>query len=400
MLDRDFPPDVRVEKEVYSLIQRGHEVHIISMNKKNRNIEEDFAGIRIHRLRWIGVLPVKINRIANFPHFLNWRWLFKTINVIRKYQIDVIHVHDLPLAPLAIIAGKMFSLPVVFDNHENYPAFLCSTVGYRGILLNLLFNPLIFAVIDRICKQMANFLLCTAEESKSIMVKQGIPSNKVFVLMNTVNLESYCRIKIDDGIVKKYNSFYTITYVGGFGKHRNLELPIRALPKLVKKIPEVRLIIVGGDEKRKQSLMNLASNLGVEKFIFFTGWVHQERVPSYIQVSKICIIPHLPSLHTNTTTPNKLFQYMALAKPVISTPIVPVKSIIEKEQCGIIVSAFDPGEFTDAVVKLFSNENLAQKIGENGRNAVQKNYNWSQTSISLIELYRNIKGNNYGSETM
>lgn len=389
MIDGDFPPDVRVENEAYSLIQGGHEVHIIAMNKRNRSIEEVFSGIKIHRLRWISILPGRLNRWANISHFLNLRWLFKIIAVSREYRIDVIHVHDLPLAPIAIIAGKMFSVPVVFDNHEYYPAFL-RIVGYRGIILCLLFNPLLFDFIDRVCKRLADFLICTAEESKTLFIRNGIPSKKVYTLMNTVNLSTFLNVEIKDEIIKKYRPYYTIIYVGGFGKHRNIELPIRALPYLVKKVPNIRLVIVGGDKKRGRSLVNLASSLEILKYIDFTGWVDSDLIPSYIQASDICIIPHIPALHTNTTTPHKLFQYMAMGKPIIATPIIPVKSIIEEEGCGIIVSHINPMAFANAVLTLFRDEGKVNQLGGNGRNAVLKKYNWAKTSQNLLVLYKNI----------
>ena len=67
--------------------------------------------------------------------------------------------------------------------------------------------------------------------------------------------------------------------------------------------------------------------------------------------------------------------------------------IIEKNNCGICVDPFSPTEIRNAIDYLLSNPNLAEQMGENGKNLVKKQYNWSIEETKLISFYYQILEN-------
>jgi len=79
-----------------------------------------------------------LNKILNFPFFLNPKFLFRILASIIKFKPDYIHAHDLPMVPMGLFFGKIFRLPVVFDMHENYPEAL-KAFQKKG-LLNFIFK--------------------------------------------------------------------------------------------------------------------------------------------------------------------------------------------------------------------------------------------------------------------
>ena len=144
-----YPWDIRVDKEVSTFNENKYETHIVSRGGYGLPlIEKIFPHVYVHRLN---VNSIKnINNIMNFPAFFSPFWLMKIFDVIKKFEVKLIIVRDLPLGPAAILAGKIKHIPVIIDMAENYPAMIQDTWKYRGPFIQdyLIRNPnfLIFSV--------------------------------------------------------------------------------------------------------------------------------------------------------------------------------------------------------------------------------------------------------------
>ena len=101
VLESEFPPDDRVEKEAVSLIQAGHEVHLACYTMENRRGLEIYKGIKIYR-RSISKLIYKSSvGSLRFPMYFNfWRKFLQEIYEIEKYEL--VHIHDLPLVKVGL----------------------------------------------------------------------------------------------------------------------------------------------------------------------------------------------------------------------------------------------------------------------------------------------------------
>lgn len=379
--DHYYPPDIRVENEAMSLLKAGHEVHLISPNRIGGLDEEVVEGVHVHRLPKIPERYRKYEFLWNIPFPFNPIWIKKISEIISKHEIEIFHIHDLPLVYLAIRLGKRFGVPVIFDMHENWPVAM-KFWGYGKFYLPA-------KLLERISVRYADHIIVVVDEQKERLIKMGVQENKITVIMNTVNLEMFNDEKIipevSSELSSKYADKFVISYIGGFGKHRGIESLIKSMPDVIKKVPHSRLLLIG-DGKIRPALEKLTESLGVEEYVVFSGWVDLKNVPTYISASDVCVIPHLVNEHIETTIPHKLFQYMAMGKPVISTNARPLKRIIGSENCGIIVSSGSSKDIASAIVNL-SDRELALKAGMNGKNAALSKYNWDVTSEILCNMY-------------
>ena len=80
-----------------------------------------------------------------------------------------------------------------------------------------------------------------------------------------------------------------------------------------------------------------------------------------------------------------------MRKPVIVTDCKPLKRIVEECNCGLVVPSGDYDKMTKAIIKLYKNNELAKKLGENGRKAVEKKYNWKNEAEKLCKLYEGLE---------
>src|SRR5690606_38577698 len=92
-------------------------------NQYEKDIGIDFPFCSIYRVKAI-FKNKKLNKIINIPLFLNPRYLYYCLKAFINFKPDIIHAHDLPMVPIALILKLIKSVPVIYDMHENYPEAL------------------------------------------------------------------------------------------------------------------------------------------------------------------------------------------------------------------------------------------------------------------------------------
>lgn len=390
LLDHFFPPDVRVEKEARTLLKAGNEVFLLSLGKDDTPDEELLEGIRVIRK----ALPQGfLKRAWNFfwfsAFFIHPFWKGALIDSIKQYQIQALHIHDLPMVKTGLSVAKKFSIPIIADLHENYPeAIKVWGRDWKGKLPQPVWR---WKQIERFCVQQADRVIVVVDEAKQHYVSDcGIPSEKVTVVMNTEDLDYFHSLPIKEDIVKKYQPYFTISYVGGFGCHRGIQTAISAMPRILSTIPQAKLLLVGsgGNEAK---LKEQAKQERIEKEVEFTGWQSFALVPSYIAAGKICPIPHIASGHTNSTIPHKIFQAMAMGKPVIVSSVKPLERIIKETGAGLVYPSENAQALAEAVIRIYQDGALATRLGEAGKRAVKKRYNWEAEGKKLVTLYQDLE---------
>jgi glycosyltransferase involved in cell wall biosynthesis len=383
ILQTDFPPDIRIEKEAKSLIEAGHEIHLITRNQKNFPVEENVYGIQVHRL------PFYQHRRVSIPLFFNPVWTAKVKKIVRQNQIDVIHVHDLPLASLGISVARKFKIPVVYDMHENYPAVM--EIWRKKSLAHLTIrNPKFARLLDRHCQKRADRIVVVVDEQRDNLIAQGIAPEKIYVVSNTVDFNQITEFKPDSGILQKYKDNFVLLYFGGFSRDRNLETPILGIKPLIHPIPNLKLVLVGSDTSEYAAeLKSLVAENKLENFVEFVDWVPFERVASYITAAKIGVDPRPDYFCNNTTIPHKIFQYMSLGLPLVVSDAKPMARIIREAHSGEVFKSKDPTAFAAAVRTIYYSK-IA--YGQNGIKIIKEKYNWKNSSFELLKLYQSLAG--------
>ena len=382
LLEADFPPDVRVEKEAMSLISKGHQVTVASYTFQNDKRTENLDGITILRKK-ISKFRYKSSIGAlRFPFYFNF-WRRYLGEIFRTNSIDVIHIHDLPLAKIGVETRKKYNIPFILDLHENYPALLDISTHTKKILAKFTYSYNDWRKYEQKMIRLADYVICVVEEMKQRLVDFGLSPGKVFVLENTpiLNTSQIAHAKPEDGKV-------TLVYSGGINRHRGLQVVIAGLPKIRKKIHGIRLWIIGSGNYQPV-LEKLISEYHVGDIVTFFGWKSREEMNELLMQSDITLIPHLKTDHSDHTFPNKLHEYALINKPVVSSDCNPLIRMVEEMQNGIIYKNDSPDDFAAAVIKLLESGDYVE-MGTKGKKWVVKKYNWTVTEKTLFRLYDQI----------
>lgn len=404
LLDDTYPEDIRVTKEVKGLLDRDHEVWILCFQQEGAPRREVVDGAQVIRRpmqqahRGIMGLRPGLKYLLTHEHTA---WRSAIDEVVAMADIEALHPHDLPLVKTALAAGQHHGLPVVADLHENWPE---AVRQYRTVddVRQFVRDPSYFVSriatpisrlkrLERSCVQRVQHVITVAPEAKSHYVEDcGVAPDRVSVVSNTVDLARFDPTNTEP---VGYGDDFVLGYVGTLGgEHRGLKPIIDAMPSIAAAIPNVRLLIVGSGSGYEAQLRKRAHERGVSDRVTFTGWVDFAEVPGYIAASDVCLVPHRSTPHTETTIPHKLFQYMALERPVIVTDVAPLARIVKETEAGLVVPDADTAALIAAVKELRGDPDMAATYGRNGRRAVEGRYNWRNDCRRLLNVYDELAG--------
>jgi glycosyltransferase involved in cell wall biosynthesis len=382
ILQSDFPPDFRVEKEALSLIKAGYKVTILCDNRIPKQRFSIEKGINIVRMRHYYSFSGRLNKFFNIPIYPNPLWLYAIKTLVIKEKIDILHVHDLPLAYSTIRIGKSLGIPVIFDLHENYPAAL-ELWRKPGIIGSTIRNPRLAQLIEGRCLNSAQKIIVVDQEHKNLLISRGQPQKKIFIIANTPYkaLLQMNHEKRDQR--HRSNSKYNLLYFGKISPERDIEVAFDAIPLLKEQYSNFKMIIIG-DGPHTSVVKKRIIELGIQEEVELKGWLNISDTIQYFNQSDICILPQGSNALIDNGIPNKLFEYMALGNAIVAADSKAISRIIIETQCGEIFQSGSTQDFIQAIKKIYKSN---RPYRMNGRKAILEKYNWEQTEINLLELY-------------
>lgn len=318
---------------------------------------------------------------------------------IEENNIDVLHVHDLPLAKTAFLAAKKHRLKTVLDLHENYPAALMTWFSWRKNPVIRFKNKMFFSYQrwrhyeSRIVKKY-NVVIAVVDEMKQRLIAQhNLDENSVVIVPNAEKKEFANNFKNDtpDYFQDKKDRF-VISYVGGFGPHRGLHTAILGMVEVIKEVPNALLVLVGPSNKDVRShLENLVKENNLEAHVEIRGREPFKNVVNIMKSSALNVIPHISNEHTESAVPHKFFQILLSGKPLLVSDCAPMKRLVIDYGIGNHFESENPSSFAKATIDIHTNyEKALEKAKKGNHESLNGELNWEFTSKNLVHLYDNL----------
>ena len=240
-------------------------------------------------------------------------------------------------------------------------------------------NPSLVERFEQRLIREADAVIVVIEEMRDRLIALGAEPERLSIVSNTPDLGDWPKAPSWFG----RSGPLRVIFVGLINPMRGVGTVIEALG-LMGSDREVLFDVVGNgynlDDLKSQALRG-----GVADRVVFHGWVDHDRLPDILAGADLGIIPHQVSEHTNTTIPNKIFDYMAASLPVIVSNALPLKRIIQDHHCGFSFQGGNARNLADVLSEL-PERSILEGMGENGRQAVEKHYHWSVDYDRLIRV--------------
>lgn len=387
ILDKEFPPDPRVQNEAKSLIQEGHDVFLFCLGNRHGHSEEVIDGIKVKRYSTSDFMYKSSALAYDFPLY-HWLIEKKVRHFLKINSIEAIHIHDLPVAGAVFNINKELNLPVTLDLHENRPEIMRHYTYVNSGFGKYLISVEKWKKAEKEMVSLADGIFVVTEEAKTELVHRcKIDKEKIVVVPNTVSKDFFEHIVIDPEMIDRFTEYFTALYIGDTGLRRGLVSVIKSIPHLITNIPNFKLVIVGTSSSDNE-IKKVVKDLNINDYVVFEGWKDPKNFQSYIAASDVCLSPLLRNLHHDTTYANKLFQYMSQERPLLVSDCWAQKNIVEEVGCGLVHRADDEIDIAKHLIRMHENELELKKMGLKGKAFISDHFHWEITSKPMVDYYQ------------
>ena len=347
--------------------------------------DESVDGLHFYRT------PIATGVIARLP-LLNQKEVIDGLarrldQIIPTLKPDVLHAHSPCLNAIAALrAGKKFGIPVVYEVR----AFWEDAAVDHGTSSEFGLRYRATRALETYAFRQADAITTICEGLRKDIVARGIPAHKVSVIPNAVDIGKFAVGGTPDLDLKRKLGLQDkrlIGFIGSFYAYEGLDILLRAVPLMLAREPNLRVLLVGGGPQDVR-LKQLAAELGIADKVVFTGRVPHEQVQQYYDLLDVMVYPRLSMRLTELVTPLKPLEAMAQGRLLAASDVGGHRELIEDGKTGVLFRAGDPQSLADKVGALLAEPRRWPALRAAGRRFVENERNW-QASVAR---YRGVYG--------
>lgn len=371
----------------------GTEVHVVAPHAKGIKKEDVIDGIFIHRFQYM--YPANIQSLAYFPgipenlkkpfnklQILSFATSMskKMLEVVRKYDIDVINAHwGIPSGFLATVTKKIHKKTVMITL---YGAEIFLVKRKQTIL-----RPMISYALNNADK-VVGISDVTCKVGKEISGREDIE-----ILPDGIDTKTFNPQVNGEKIRKKHNlkNHFLIFSSGRMVERKGFKYLIEAMPYILKKFPNAKMII-GGDGPEKLKLEHLAKSLKIEESILFSGFIPSKDFPKYMKACDVFVLPSIIDSRGDTEgSATILLEAMACETPVVGTKVGGIPYAIKDGVGGFLVEEKNSEELAGKILVLLEDEDLRRQMGKIGRKYVEEKFDWLEIADKYKKEFEKLK---------
>ena len=363
----DFVNDNRVFKESYSLKSNGFDVTIIATHfNKRLPKEENVLGIRVKRF-YVGGIK-----------FLPLNLLFFWCTILRYYaKEDIYHCNDLYALPPAFFIKKFINknARIVYDCHEHET----EAQIYNG-------KPL----LKNIAKRIERLMIYSADSVIVVSESIGKDYMKIYNIQEpslVMNCPIYKSYEKNNYFREKFNipvNNIILLYVGIFKQGRGLEHLVKIFRKAAKKNNKLSLILLTWGDRIEE----LRELIHEDTNIYWHDSAPLEKFMDYIASADwgVLLLENI-SKNNDFALPNKLFDYIMVGLPVITSNLKEISKFVTENKVGYLVNSSNDNEVVSVIKNL--DQNVKKKFIPY-LEAASKKFTWEQQEKVLLKIYNSL----------
>jgi glycosyltransferase involved in cell wall biosynthesis len=283
--------------------------------------------VRIPRLRWLEPVPIGPSwqkLLLDVPMIL---W---TIGLLLRHRYRVVHAHEESVFWCRFLK-PLFRFRLIYDMHSSLPQQL---ENFKFTTSRLLIGT--FKALEDSCLRAASAVITICPDLRDYVLKSGVDPDRHLLIENSI---------FDDVRVRKTGAtgpadaphqpvsfgpgHPVILYAGTFEAYQGIEIVVEAFARAVQRVPEARLLLVGGTDEQVKKIRALADALGLGDRCVLTGRVPKTAAIAYTQSAQVLVSPRIHG----TNTPLKIYEQLASGKPLVATRIWSHTQVLDDTVC-------------------------------------------------------------------
>ena len=355
-----------------SLAKIGHDVSVLTPNlqwdgpKYEPEVDSKVDIIRVN-------VPSK-NNLKIAARRCKSPLIEKGIELGRNKKFDFIFTifHPFHMAPNAAVSiGEKLGIPVIVKIDD---AVYEKSTGLKSI------QRKVEKILSAKTLNKSSKILVANNETKEIVNEfYDVSPEKIEIMPNGIDTKIF-----HTSIIKKSKM---ILFSGVMYNHRGIDVLLNAAPTVIKKIPEVKFVLLG-DGPELDNLKKIAENLKIEKNIEFKGWIKRDEVMNYLADASIAIGPLRSTTVTKNALPIKVLEYMASSLPILSQKDTLANDVLVDDENGYSVT--DPEDLATKIIHILENNEKRIKMGTKSYEMSLK-FDWENVAKKILTEYDDVK---------
>ncbi len=385
-----YPFDTRVRRTANALIDYGYNVDVICLRGKDEKKFETYDDVKVYRLPMVHIRGGYLRYLYNYGMFFMLSFLMLN-SLDRKKDYDTLHVHSLPdFLVFITILQKLKGKKIILDLHEVLPEIFAARFN-KDMDSRLVKIPIF---LERVSIAFASHIITVNDTIKEIYIGRSAPEEKITVIMNSPDEKLDSKKDLMEFKTKlKLDQKFVLVYIGGINYERNIEVILKAMFNVKHKIPGIFFLLFGHmygqkGEDYKEQLKALINSLGLKDRVYFGNRLHPEDVRSYLELTDFGVISYIRNPLTEVAVANKVFEYIALNKPIIVCRLRALYSLLGDDSAIY----YEPEDADDLAAKIFwiyGHKNDLKGIKENAQKVYEK-CKWEVMKERLQKMYEKL----------
>jgi glycosyltransferase involved in cell wall biosynthesis len=250
-----------------------------------------------------------------------------------------------------------------------------------------------FPTLLRWCEEIefagANGLTVISEEVKKQLIEMGASPEKILVNVNGVDTDMFSPYLSGERIRKHYGleTSFVCGFSGSFDVYHGVDVLASAMREIKASIPSVKFLYIG-DGKMRGKVEEIMRKTQMEADVIFTGLIPHSSVPEHLAA---CDALFVPVVHNSDGSeffgsPTKLFEYMAMQKPIIASAVGQLRLILQHDTNALLVPPNEPGAIAEQTIRLYRSSEFAGRIAAQAREDAVRHYQWKMNAQRVIDF--------------
>ena len=309
-----FTSDPRVFREASALAGAGAEVDLFCLRKTEAEAKEaTINGVHVTRARVTKRRVGLLHYIKQYALFTGLAFLWLTGRTLRR-RYDLVHVHNMPdFLVFSALFAKILGARVVLDLHDPMPEVLTAKEDLKASRFLFLLHVLL--KIEKLAISFADLVLTPNIAFRTLFASRSGPEDKIHIVMNSPLEENF---PLTAPEIRKPGDPFVLMYHGTLVERHGLHNALNVVAKLRKTLPGLRFAFYGAEtEYLKETILPLIAKLGIGDIAQYFGEKPQKEIAAAIGECDLGLIPNLKTAFTEINFPTRIFEYLALGKPVL-----------------------------------------------------------------------------------
>ena len=341
-------------------------------------LEETIDGWHFHRTP--AVPGASVPKLPGLGEMALMRQLERRLQaVVQQLRPDVLHAHSPVLNAIpALRVGRKLGLPVVYEVR----AFWEDAAVDHGTTAEGSLRYRLTRRLETHALRNADHVFTICEGLRSDIAGRGIASGKVTVIPNAVDIHDFEPGGAPDAALKSQlglDGAVVLGFIGSFYAYEGLDLLLQALPAMLLRRPDLRVLLVGGGPQ-EAALKAQAQALGVADRVVFTGRVPHAQVQRYYDLIDVLVYPRHSMRLTELVTPLKPLEAMAQGRLLLASDVGGHKELIRDGDTGVLFRAGSADSLVDALDGLLQRRHTWPALRAAGRAFVERERQWAASA--------------------